>query len=68
MKRPSIEDIDEAADWLEVCQGEGGEREACSRVATWLRAYGRDAEIKSAAREAGCTVTYYRRMMMEREA
>lgn len=36
MKHPSIEDMETAAEWLDCNEGDNGEKEACSRVATWL--------------------------------
>ncbi len=65
MKRPAFEDIQTAADWLDCNEGEDGEAEACSRVATWLRAYAQEAKIKAAARKVGCTPRYFRKMMMK---
>ena len=63
MKRPCLDDIETAADWLEYNEGKDGEAEACSRVATWLRAYARESEERSAARQIGCTVKYFRKYL-----
>lgn len=60
MKRPCLDDIETAAEWLQVNEGDNGESEACSRVATWLHSYARESEERSAARLAGCTVRYLR--------
>ena len=65
MRRPVIEDIETAIAWLQQNEGDDGEKEACSRVATWLGQYANNSEIRSAAREAGCTVGYLRKVMNE---
>jgi hypothetical protein len=65
MKRPCLEDIETACMWLEANEGEDGESEACSRVATWLASFARSAELRSAAREAGCSVKYLRKIIKE---
>jgi hypothetical protein len=38
MKRPPITDLETASMWLECNEGEGGESDACARVAKWLDA------------------------------
>ena len=63
MKRPVQEDIDTAVMWLQSNNGENGEAEACSRVATWLDSYTRAADERSAAREVGCSVKYLRKVV-----
>lgn len=63
MKTPTPDDMEMAADWLICNEGPNGESEACSRVATWLRSYALDAEVRKAAREAGCSVKYLRKIM-----
>lgn len=65
MKRPSLEDMAVAAEWLAVNEGDNGEKEACSRVATWLETYGRESAERAAARKVGCTVGYFRKYMVE---
>lgn len=60
MKRPCLEDIEQAAIWLDLNEGSDGEAETCSRVATWLRWHAQNSEERSMAREAGCTVKYLR--------
>jgi hypothetical protein len=68
MKRPCIEDLEEAALWLEVNEGPDGESDACARVATWLRSYGWESEMRSAARSSGCSVKYLRKVIQEQRA
>lgn len=63
MKRPAAEDLAIAAEWLESNEGDNGEKEACSRVATWLDTYARESAERAAAREVGCTVGYFRKHM-----
>ncbi len=63
MKRPSLADMEMAADWLDCNEGADGESEACWRVATWLRVSAQDAEERAAAREAGCSVRYLRKIV-----
>jgi hypothetical protein len=66
MKRPCLEDIQLAAEWLRCNEGDDGESEACSRVATWLDNYALDQEVRAAARQAGCTVAYFKKHMAAR--
>jgi hypothetical protein len=68
MKRPGLDDIEVAAMWLEVNEGDDGEAESCSRVATWLRTYARESEERAAARQVGCSVKYLRKYMASRTA
>jgi hypothetical protein len=68
MKRPNIEDMEESALWLEVNEGPDGESEACSRVATWLRSYGWQSEMRANARKAGCSVKYLRKVIQDQTA
>lgn len=63
MKRPHIDDIEIATMWLEANEGDNGESEACSRVATWLKTYARESFERSSARKVGCTVKYFRKYM-----
>ncbi len=63
MKRPVYEDLIDAATWLDCNEGADGEAEACSRVATWLRTYASDMEIRAGARNVGCSVKYFRKYM-----
>lgn len=66
MKHPCIEDMETAAEWLRFNEGDNGEREACSRVATWLGMYALKTQERSAARQVGCTVKYFRKYMADR--
>ena len=38
MQTPTVEQMECAAEWLDVNEGEDGEAEGCHAVATWLRA------------------------------
>lgn len=59
MRRPAIEDIETACEWLEINDGDDDEDGRCHRVASWLRAYTKKAEedavVHKIAREAGCS-------------
>lgn len=66
MKRPCLEDLEMAAEWLRCNEGDGGESESCSRVATWLDTYARESAERAAARKVGCTVQYFRKYMAEK--
>lgn len=66
MKRPCVEDMETAAEWLRFNEGDNGEREACSRVATWLESYALESQERAAARKVGCTVGYFRKFMADR--
>jgi hypothetical protein len=35
--RVTIEDLDVAAEWLDINDGDNGEKESCRAVAAWLR-------------------------------
>lgn len=63
MKHPYVEDMETAAEWLSFNEGDDGEKEACSRVATWLAAYALGLQERAAARKVGCTVKYFRKYM-----
>lgn len=63
MKRPTVEDMELAAEWLRSNEGDNGESETCSRVATWLDAYALEMQIRAAARKVGCTVKYFKKHM-----
>jgi len=66
MKRPCLEDLSMAAEWLRCNEGADGEGESCSRVATWLDTYARELAERQAARKVGCTVGYFRKYMEDR--
>lgn len=55
MPRVSTEDLNIAANWLEVNEGDNGEAEACQRVAAFLQAEidrrHRKAAVRSIVRE-----------------
>ena len=60
MRRPSNEDLLTAAEWLDVNEGEEGEKEACHATANWIRNLvdqnDKDRIIKQIAQEAGVSV------------
>ena len=66
MRRPCLEDLAMAAEWLRCNEGSDGESESCSRVATWLDTYARESAERAAARKVGCTVGYFRKYMEKR--
>ena len=45
MKRPCLEDLSMAAEWLRCNEGADGESESCSLVATWLDTYARGSGL-----------------------
>jgi len=65
MPRPCIEDLELAIEWLRYNEGDNGEKETCSRVATWLETYARNSAERVAAKKVGCTVKYFRKYMIE---
>jgi hypothetical protein len=65
VNRPALEDLATAAEWLRFNEGDDGEREACSRVATWLDTYARESAERQAARKVGCSVKYFRKFMAD---
>lgn len=55
---PTMEDFQTAADWLDTNEGDGGEAEACSRVAEWLRKQADAKELRDMARAMSKFVTF----------
>lgn len=53
VKRPSSEDMETAAEWLDINEGELGEMESCRAVASWLRTQAIQQELRATAREHG---------------
>jgi uncharacterized membrane protein len=70
-ERVSVEDLELAAEWLDVNEGDAGEAEACHRVAEWLRAEadrrGQDRIVRRLAKEAGTTVQHARAFYERRQ-
>jgi hypothetical protein len=62
-KMPKPEDLDVAAQWLRVNEGENGEAESCRRVARWLEKLVRDADERRVAKEGGVSVRTLRSVM-----
>ena len=65
MKRPTEQQIEIAALWLDGNEGDGEEKEACAAVAVWLRHEANEAMLRSEARKAGVTVARLRRAITE---
>lgn len=63
MKKPTQQDFDTAIMWLLSNNGNNGEAESCGAVAGWIEAYIARNAIRSAAREVGCSVKYFRKYM-----
>lgn len=63
-KSPTYDDMQVAILWLQSNEGEeGGEREACARVARWLETKAQAAYEVAAARNAGVSVTKLRQRL-----
>jgi hypothetical protein len=65
MKRPTTQQLDIAAEWLLVNNGNEGEAEACKAVADWLQHIREQVEtsaaIKAVAKETGARVSDVRK-------
>ena len=59
-KRPSVDDLWLAAQWLEVYEG-AEDAEACKRVSVWLREQAEAQEFREACRAAGVPVSRARK-------
>lgn len=72
MPRISPEDLTVAAAWLQCNEGDGGESDACARVAGWLfdEADRRrlEAIVRDVARDTGNSVSYVRRVLKKKES
>lgn len=63
MRRPEMDAIETACEWLGVNDGTDGESEACAAVAQWLYGHVRRAEenaahaaaVRQVVRKTGCT-------------
>ena len=63
MNRPSQEQIEIAALWLDENEGGETEQAACSAVAEWIRLEAYESMLRSEARRAGVTVAQLRRRL-----
>lgn len=61
MKRPTPDEMDIAAQWLEA--NEGTEAQACSRVAAWLLAQAEATELRKQCRAVGVSVVTMRKRL-----
>lgn len=68
MKRPSLEDMSLAAEWLRANEGDSGESDSCMRVATWLDDQVQQAQVREAAHSAGFKVGDVRRVLARNAA
>lgn len=58
--RPTEQQFEFAAAWLDTNEGEGKEGESCAAVAKWLRAHMRNDRLRRIARERGVPVSALR--------
>lgn len=63
-KSPSVEQLECAAEWLDVNEGDGGEREFCAIVAKWLRRQATLKMLRDTARDAGVPVAEVRKRLL----
>lgn len=65
--RVSVTDLETAAEWLGINEGDEGEAEACQRVAAWLRGEAARrldaAAIRGAAKTAGVPLRVARKLL-----
>lgn len=62
---PTQEQIDVAAAWLEVNEGEDTERAACLAVAEWIKQTAFEKMLRSEARKVGLPVSTLRRKLAQ---
>lgn len=63
-KKPSIEDLDLAVQWLEVYEGDDAESlAAMQRVVAWMQGITEAEALRQACREAGVTVKQARKAL-----
>ena len=67
MKRPSIDAMETAAEWLDINEGDEGEADECAAVAKWLRAQIAAAQLREVAKAAGVSVPVARRAIATQE-
>lgn len=65
VKLPPDEQLDVAAQWLRLNEGELGEAEACKAVADYLDWKARETDLRAHAREAGVPVALLRRKLAQ---
>ena len=68
IKRPSCDDLNQAAEWLDCNEGDDGEADTCQRVADWLRSQATAVYERAAARENNIPVDRLRKAVARREA
>lgn len=68
IRPPATEQIEQAAEWLRINEGDEGEAEACHAVADWILAVDDDRSLRLQARRAGVTVARLRRAIAEQKA
>ena len=57
MARPTQDQMDTAAEWLRINEGDEGEAEACEAVADWLEQQAEAQMMREMAREQGVRVS-----------
>lgn len=67
MKHPTQDQIDVAAMWLELNEGEDDERGACVAVAEWIKAHAFEHMLRSEARKGDVSVAALRRKLKEQK-
>jgi hypothetical protein len=69
--RPSNDDLLTAAEWLDVNEGDDGEKESCHATAVWLRSLVDKSDetnaIKKIAKEAGVPISRARQAWKARK-
>ena len=60
MKRPTIEQMETAIEWLRCNEGEGDEGANCLAVALWLETQVESATLREVAKEGGVSVVALR--------
>ncbi len=70
MGKITIQDLETAAMWLEINDGDNGESESCLRVADWLNAEAakriKESAIRAAAKSAGIAFKDAKRVLRDR--
>lgn len=63
MKRPALDAMTTAAEWLDINEGDEGEADECKAIAKWLRAQIEAAEVRAIAKETGVSTAIARKAM-----
>jgi hypothetical protein len=66
MKRPTLDQMETAAMWLDMNEGEGAEGEACALMAQWVRDKIEQRETKALARRYRVPVRLLRQIIVRR--